>query len=54
MMLYIHHDPAALYRANKVAWLQMSLHEADPDVAAYQEMRLQGKDNVICNKLYDA
>ena len=31
----------------------MKLHEADPDVVAYQEIRLQGKDNVVCAQTYD-
>ena len=53
MKLYTHNDPAALYRANKAAWQQMKLHEADPDVVAYQEIRLQGKDNVVCAQMYD-
>ena len=53
MELYTHNDPAALYRADKAAWQQMKLHEADPDVVAYQEIRLQGKDNVVCAQLYD-
>ena len=51
--LYTHNDPAALYRADKAAWQQMKLHEADPDVVAYQEIRLQGKDNVVCAQMYD-
>ena len=53
MKLYSHNDPAALYRADKAAWQQMKLHEADPDVVAYQEIRLQGKDNVVCAQMYD-
>ena len=53
MKLYTHNDPAALYRADKAAWQQMKLHEADPDVVAYQEIRLQGKDNVLCAQMYD-
>ena len=53
MKLYTHNDPAALYWANKAAWQQMRLHEADPDVVAYQEIRLQGKDNVVCAQMYD-
>ena len=52
MKLYTHNDPAALYRADKAAWQQMKLHEADPDVVAYQEIRLQGKDNVVCAQMY--
>ena len=32
--LYTFHDPAALYRADKAAWQQMKLYEADPDVVA--------------------
>ena len=52
MKLYTHNDPAALYRADKAAWQQMKLHEADPDVVAYQEIRLQGKDNVLCAQMY--
>ena len=31
----------------------MKLHEADPDVVAYQEIKLQGKDNVVCAQMYD-
>ena len=53
MKLYTHNDPAARYRADKAAWQQMRLHEADPDVVAYQEIRLQGKDNVVCTQTYD-
>ena len=53
MKVYTHNDRAALYRADKAAWQQMSLHEADPDVVAYQEIRLQGKDNVVCAQMYD-
>ena len=53
MKLYTHNYPAALYRADKAAWQQMKLHEADPDVVAYQEIRLQGKDNVVCAHMYD-
>ena len=53
MKLYTHNDPTALYRADKAAWQQMKLHEADPNVVAYQEIRLQGKDNVVCAQMYD-
>ena len=53
MKLYTHNDPAALYRADKAARQQMKLHEADPDVVAYQEIRLKGKDNVVCAQMYD-
>ena len=53
MKLYTYNDPAALYRADKAAWQQMRLHEADPDVVAYQEIRLKGKDNVVCAHMYD-
>ena len=53
MKLYTHNDPAALYQADKAAWQQMRLHETDPDVVAYQEIRLQGKDNVVCAQMYD-
>ena len=53
MKLYTHNDPAALYRADKAAWQQMKLHEADPDVVAYQEIRLKGKDNVVCAQMYN-
>ena len=52
MKLYTHNDPAALYRADRAAWQQMKLHEADHDVVAYQEIRLQGKDNVVCAQMY--
>ena len=52
MKLYTQNDPAALYRADKAAWQQMKLHEADPDVMTYQEIRLQGKDNVVCTQMY--
>ena len=31
----------------------MRLHGADPDVPAYQEIRLKGKDNVLCAQMYD-
>ena len=51
--LYTHNDPAALYRADRAAWQQMKLHEVDPDVVAYQGIRLQGKDNVVCAQMYD-
>ena len=51
--LYTHNDPAALYRANRAAWQQMRLHESGPDVVAYQEIRLKGKDNVACAQMYD-
>ena len=53
MKLYTHNDPAALYPVDKAAWQPMKLHEADPDVLAYQEIRLQGKDNVVCAQMYD-
>ena len=53
MKFYTHDDPAALYRVDKTAWQQMKLHEADPNVVAYQEIRLQGKDNVVCAQMYD-
>ena len=53
MKLYTHNDPAAIYRANKAAWQQMKLHEADPDVVAYQEIRLKGKDNGVCALMYE-
>ena len=53
MKLYTRNDPAALYRADKAAWQQMWLHEADPDVVAYQEIRLKGKDNVMCAQMSD-
>ena len=53
MELYTHNDPAAVYRADKAAWQQMRLHEADPDVVTYQEIRLKGKDNVVCAQVYD-
>ena len=53
MKLYTHNDPATLYRADKAAWQQMKLHEADPDIMAYQEIRLQGKNNVVCAQMYD-
>ena len=53
MKLYTHNDPAALYRADKAAWQQMRLHVADPDMVAYQEIQLEGKDNVVCAQMYD-
>ena len=53
MTLYNHNDPAALYRADKAAWQQMTLHEADPDVVGYVEIQLKGKDNVVCAQMYD-
>ena len=53
MMLYAHNDPVALYSVDKAAWKQMRLHEAHLDVATYQEIRLQGKDNVLCAQIYD-
>ena len=31
----------------------MRLHEADPDVVAYQEIRLKGKDNIVRAQMYD-
>ena len=53
MKLYTHNDPASLYIADKAAWQQMRLHEADPDVVAYQEIWLQGEDNVVCAQIRD-
>ena len=53
MKLYTHNDPAALYWADKAEWLQMRLHEADPDVVAYQEIRLKANDNFVCAEMYD-
>ena len=53
MELYTHNDPAALYRADKAAWQQMRLHEADPDVVAHQDIKLKGNDNVVCTQMYD-
>ena len=53
MKLYTHNDPAALYRADKAVWQQMRLHEADPDVVAYQEIRLKGKDNLVSAQMYN-
>ena len=53
MKLYTPSDPAALYRADKAARQQMRLHKADPDMVAYQRIRLQGKDNVVCTQMYD-
>ena len=53
MKLYTHNDPTALYRADTAAWQQMKLHEAAPDVVAYQDIRLKGKDNVVCAQMYD-
>ena len=53
MKLYTQKDPAALYRADKAAWQQMRLHEADPDVVAYQEIWSKGKDNVVCAQMYN-
>ena len=50
---YSRNDPAALYRADKAAWQQMRLQEADLDVVAYQEIRLKAKDNVVCAQMYD-
>ena len=49
----ITHNPAALYRADKAAWQKMRLHKADPDVVAYQEIRLQGKDYILCTQMYN-
>ena len=43
MKLYTHNKPAALYLADKALRQQMRLHKANPDVVAYQEIRLQGK-----------
>ena len=51
MKLYTHNNPAALYWADKAAWRQM--HEADPDMVLYQEIRFQGKDKVVCAQMYD-
>ena len=51
--MHTHNDPAALYRADKAAWQQMRLHEADPNVVAYQEIRLKGKDKFVCAQMYD-
>ena len=53
MKLYTHNDPAALYRADKAAWQQIRLQEADPEVVAYQEIRLKGKDNAVYAQMYD-
>ena len=53
MKLCTHNDSAALYPAGKAAWHQMRLHEADTDMVAYQEIRLQGKDNVVCAQMYN-
>ena len=53
LKLYTHNDSAALYWADKAAWHQMRLHEAHPDVVAYQEIRLRGKDHVVCTQMYD-
>ena len=53
MKLYTHNDPASLYMGDKAAWQQMRLHEVDPDVVACQEIRLQGKDNVVCAQICD-
>ena len=53
MKVSIHNDPAALYWADKAVWPQMGLHEADPDVVAYQEIRLKGKDKVVCAQMCD-
>ena len=53
MKLYTHNNPATLYRADKAAWQQMRLHEADPYVVAYQEIRLKKKNNVVCAQMYD-
>ena len=53
MKLYSHNDPASLYRADKAAWQQMRVHDADPDMVAYKEIRLKGKDNVVCAQMYD-
>ena len=50
--LYIQNNPAALYPADKAAWQQMRLHKANPDVVAYQEIRLHEKDNVVCTQMY--
>ena len=47
------HDPAELYQVDKAAWQQMRKHESNPDVAAYQQILLQGKDNVVCTQMYD-
>ena len=53
MKLNTHNEPAALYGADKAAWEQMRLQEADPDVVAYQEIRLDGKDKVVCAQMWD-
>ena len=52
MQLCTHTALAALYQADKAAWQHMRLNEADPDVVAYQEIRLQGKENVLCAQMY--
>ena len=31
----------------------MRLHEADPNIVAYQEIGLKRKDNVVCAQMYD-
>ena len=51
MKLYTHNNTVALYRADKSLWQGMRQQEADPDVAAYQEIRLQGNDNVVCTQI---
>ena len=53
MKLYTRSYPGALYRADKAAWQQMRVHEEDPDVVAYQQIRLKAKDNVVSAQMYD-
>ena len=53
MKLYTHNDPVALYRADRAAWQQMRLQEANSDVVVYQEIRLQGTDNVVRTQMYN-
>ena len=45
--MYANNDPAALYRADTAPRQRMRLHEADSDVAVYQEIRLQGRDDTM-------
>ena len=52
MKLYIQNHPVALYRADKAAWQQIRVHEADQDVPVYQEIQLQWKDNVVRPQMY--
>ena len=51
MKLYTRNHPVTLYRADKAAWQQIRVDDAHPDPAAYQGIRLQWMDNVVCAQM---